>query len=284
MKKLLAIIPAFALLLCCLSSCSQKSDPVSSSGQRVLVDAHYYPTLPETVWHYRVDSTGADKKTVRDAYRLNARITNETFMNNDTAYAVQVNETVTAAGSTYDTLYARKDERGVFMSSPVLRGFSLLGQYPQLGQFLSGDFPKEFMIVPLHPEYVTNWDILRFDLTGIPLIQVYFHVTAQYMGREDVSTAGGIYKECAKVRISVDATFPNPQDPTNILNPIRIKDKADFWLARPLGIVVGDGAESIFLLMNGRIPLSLTPSSKTLHMEVLDMSIAQPSGPCATFK
>jgi hypothetical protein len=280
MKKRLALL-AFTLLV---ASCTQKEDPVSSTGERVLADAQYYPTLPETVWHYRVDSTGADKKLVRDAYRVNTRVTGGTFVNNDTVYAVQVNETVKPTGSTYDTLYIRKDDRGVFMSSPVLRGFSLLGQFPQLGQFLSGDFPKEFMILPLHPEYVTNWDILRFDLTGIPIIQVYFHVTAQYMGRENVTTSAGVYKDCAKVRISIDATFPNPADPTNILNPIRIRDNADFWMARPLGIVVGDGAESIFLLMNGRIPLSLTPSTKKLRMEVLDMSIAQPSGACATFK
>jgi hypothetical protein len=274
MKKLFALL-SFTLLV---ASCTQKEDPVSTTGERVLVDAQYYPTLPETVWQYRMDSTGADRKTVRDVYRVEARLTGETFVSNDTLYAVQLNETVKPSGSTFDTLYVRKDDRGVFMSSPPLRGFSLLSQ------FGLGNFPKEFMILPLHPEYVTVWDIIRFDFTQIPLLNIHFYVTAQYMGREAVTTSAGVFKDCAKVRISVDAVFPNPQNPTDILNPIRIRDNADFWMARPLGIVVGDGAESIFLLMNGRIPLSLGGSTKKLRMEVLDMSIAQPTGPCATFR
>ncbi|MBL0174069.1 MAG: hypothetical protein IPP94_02190 [Ignavibacteria bacterium] len=278
MNRLLLLSLALVLAVAA-ASCSGDDDAVSTSGQRVYADQQYYPTLPETVWRYRVDSTGADKRLVRDAYRINSRITGTTFTANDTTYTVQVNEEIRSNGTSFDTLYVRKDDRGVFMSSPSLRNFSLLGQ---LGAGLNlGTFPKEFMILPLHPEYVTNWDIIRFDYT-ILILNIRFWVTAQYMGRENVTTDMGVFRDCAKVRITVDALFPNPADPTNILNPLRINDKADFWLARPLGLVVGDGAASVFALLNGRVPLSL--QARKLHMEPLDMSIAQPSGPCASFR
>ena len=269
MKRL---TPFAALLLAALiASCSD--DPVTvTNTDPLLYDAQYYPTTKGSSWRYRVDTTGVSGQTMRDVERRTTRIGGMITLDS-VRYAIQETEVKAGVNTTYDTVYVRKDEKGVWMSSPSLRLLSRLGGF----QGFAG-FPKEFLIVPANITTESNWDIIRFDFTAIPLVQIYYHVTASYLGRESIQTDYKTYKECARIRISVDARFPNPANPQDLLNPIIIRDNAEFWLARPLGLVVGDGSESVFSLLSGRIPFSL--QKKRLHMEVMGLDIVQPADPC----
>lgn len=271
--------PYILLALACLAlwgglSCAG-DDPVPvTSTEPLLHDAQFYPTTAGTFWRYRVDTTGADGRTVRDVERRTVRI-GRTVTIDSTVYTVQETEIVAGVDSRYDTVYIRKDAAGVWLSSPSLRQLSVFAGIPGFP-----GFPKEFLVMPADPGTQANWDIIRFDFTPIPFVQIYYYVTAAYLGRETIQTDSHTYRECARIRISLNMRFPNPQNPQDILNPIIVRDDAEFWLARPLGLVVGDGAESIFTMLSGRIPFSLV--RKRMHMEVLGMDIVQPPDPCGT--
>ena len=272
MKSIIHTLAVLALAIT-VFSCSDDQPAAVTGTDPLLHDAQYYPDTKGTFWRYRIDTTGSNGQTVRDVERRNARIGGSITLDSLT-YTIQETEIIAGATSRYDTIYIRKDDRGVWMSSPSMQLLSLFGGFSGF----SG-FPKEFLIVPANLASESSWDIIRFDFTAIPLVQIYYHVTAAYLGRETIQTDTRTFRECARIRISLDARFPNPANPQDILNPLIIRDNAEFWLARPLGLVVGDGAESIFALLGGRVPFSL--EKKRMHMEVLGFDIAQPPEPCA---
>ena len=270
MKNAVPILFA-VVLISGFSSCNDTT-VISGSGQPFLFDQHFYPTEIGTFWNYRVDTTGQSGPTVRDVSRITARIRGSIVLDS-LQYTVQENETISGANTTFDTLYIRKDGEGIHLSSPSLRqGFG-----GPLSGFI-GSFPKEFLILPANLESTSSWNIINFEFNQIPIFPIYFRVNASYLGKETVQTDFKTYKECARIRIDIDARFPNPQNPTDFLNPLIIKENASFWLARPLGLVVGDGSSLVFTLLSGQIPLSLT--KRRVHQEVMGLEIVQPHDPC----
>ncbi|MDH7515159.1 MAG: hypothetical protein QHI48_04705 [Bacteroidota bacterium] len=267
------IILSLACTAFLMTSCSDDTTVVTANAVPFLVDQQYYPTEEGTFWRYRVDTTGVTGPTVRDVSRKTSRMVG-TIRIDSLVYAVQVNETVSGVTTTRDTVYIRKDAQGVHGSSPALRNFSGLGSI--LPNFPS--FPKEYLLIPADISSRSSWDILRFEYNQIPLIPIRFIVTASYLGRETIQTDDRSFRECAKIRVSLDIRLPNLQNPQDILNPIVIQEDADFWFSRPLGLVVGDGAQTIFTLLEGGLPF--TPARRRVHMEVIGYEIVQPTGRC----
>ncbi len=263
------IFPAVLLLAGILNSCSDDPTIITGNAVPLMADAHYYPTEQGTFWKYRIDTTGEKGPTVRDVRRRTDRIQGMTRIDG-LDYAVQVTEKTEGAFIEYDTLYVRKDAAGVHISSPQLRRFSGFGGIPGLPPF-----PKEYLLVPSQLGSQSSWDIVRFEFSPLPLVNIRVLVTAAFLGRETVQTDDRTFKECAKIRVTLNIEYPNPDNP---LFPVRINDAADFWLARPLGLVVGDGAQSIFTLIEGGIPLQQL--KRRVHMEVIGMDIVQPAGIC----
>ncbi len=268
MNKL--ILPALLLTLA-LGSCSKS--PVSSGGEPIYADQQYYPTLKGTFWTYRIDTTGSDGRTVRDVQRQTSRIIGS--MEGDSGiYAVQVNEVSAGVDVTFDTLYIRKSGRGVHFTSPALRA-GLLPNLPGIGSF-----PSELLLVPfpLEETYGTTWSILNFEFNQIPLFPIYIRVKAAFIGYETVTTDTRTFKNCARILVTIDARFPNLQNPQDLLNPTIIKENASFWLCRPLGLVMGDGSSLLFALLGGRLPFTL--QRRRVHQELLNCDIVQPKDPC----
>lgn len=253
-------------------SCDDSTTVVTSNAQPLYADQQFYPMEEGTFWRYRIDTTGVTGPTVRDVGRVTSRIMGRiTF--DSLVYSVQTNETVMGISSTIDTVFVRKDDQGVFFSSPTLRSFSL---FPGLPGF-SG-FPKEYLILPKDPSARPNWVLINFEFNQIPFFPIYFRVTASYLGRETIQTDFRTFKNCARVKIDIDARLPNPANPQDIFNPLIIRENASFWFAQPLGLVVGDGNEAIFTLLNGRIPIGIL--QRRIHQEVIGLEIVQPPDTC----
>lgn len=256
--------------LLCIMSCDNTTSVVTGDAKPFYSDQQYYPTEEGTFWRYRIDTTGATGGTVRDVGRRTSRIFGKTLLDS-VEYTIQMDETIKGITTTYDTLYVRKSDQGVFFTSPQLRAMGGLSA-------LLGAFPKEIQIIPPSLESSSSWSILNFEYTQIPFFPIYFRVTAAYLNKESIQLDYGTFKDCIKIRVTVDARFPNPQDPTNILNPLVINESASFWLSRPLGLVAGDGAEVVFALMQGKLPLSI--AQRRMHQELIGYDIVQPSGTC----
>jgi hypothetical protein len=266
LASLLILLPFLALLPSC-----QDTTPIVSADSKVFyVDQHYYPSLEGSMWRYRIDTTGAASGTVRDVGRRTSRMYG-TVKLDSTEYRLQIDDTVMGLTTTTDSLYVRQSSEGVFVTSPNLRNFATLATF-------LGSFPKEIMIVPGTLQPGMFWSILNFEFNQIPLLQIYFRVSAQYMNKESVQLDMGTIKDCIRIRVDVRAQFPNPQNPQDIFNPIRITETADFWLSQPLGFVMGDGAEAVFALLRGQLPIGLP--ERRMHQELLGCDIVQPSGGC----
>ncbi len=267
------------LLFACLAACAvlvtacAGDDPVASNaGSQIYADQGFYPTIGGSTWYYRVDTTGQTGGLKKDVARRTATMVGTTMLDT-TTWAVQAIETVQGGASTIDTVYVRKGGDGVYMSSPALRNFSLLPGLPG-----GSTLPKEILLLPYLIVPNLSWDLINFEFTGIPLVQIYFRVKATYVGVQSVTTESQVFKDCARIRIDIDARFPNPENPTDLFNPIVIKESGNFWMSRPFGLVVGDGSEAAFLMLRGRIPLTF--ARRIVHQEVMTFNVVQPADSC----
>jgi hypothetical protein len=88
----------------------------------------------------------------------------------------------------------------------------------------------------------------------------------------------GTFHDCAHVQLIIEAQFPNPQNPTDILNPIRLNETADFYFTHPQGLVLAEGSAAVFRILRGSIPLDRTYAR--VRQEITAMSIVQPDPFC----
>jgi len=266
-------LPVFVLLVLLVSACADDPPAVRLQGDPILADMQYYPTLAGSAWQYRIDTTGSGG-TAKGVGQVQSVI-NGTFEVDSLTYSVQLNRVILNGAAEVDTVYVRKASDGVRMSSPGLQ------QIGQLGSILGlpiGDLPTEFLAVPYAGGFQASWEIINIEYNQIPFFQIYYRVKGTYRGIEDVVTDQRTYRDCAHVVISIEAQLPNLEDPTNILNPLRINESADFWFTRPHGLVVADGSDAIFTLLRGGLPLS--DSFNRTRQEVIDMDIVQPDPMC----
>lgn len=255
-----------------LAACAEDAPTVNNAGTMVMADAGYYPMMAETRWEYRVDSIrgGVTQKGVAT---VRARMAG-TFSNDSVEYRVQVNEIIRGTLVESDTLYARKAEEGVRLSSPGLQTFSNLPNFPG---FPIGDIPRDFLVVP-YTTFLGTWDILNIEFNQIPLISIYFRVKGRNLGISDALTELRTFRQCARVQLIIEAQFPNPQNPTDFLNPIRLNETADFYFTRPQGLVLAEGSAAIFRLLRGDIPLDR--NYPRVRQEITSMNIVQPEPFC----
>lgn len=266
------------LLFCCVAlfqeACDENPPVVVANAGILVADMHYYPTLPGTVWRYRIDTTSPGGGMVMNAAQRNSRIVGlQIYAGRE--YTIQVDENISGGILTVDTLYVRKDlDTGLFLTSPILRTLGRLPGFPGLNI----EIPSEFQLFPYPLESAGAWQIVNIEFNQIPFFPIYVRVNAEHLGRESVSTDFMTFRDCAKVRFRIDGRLPNPEDPTNIFNPLIIQEDATFYFARPLGLVVGDGSQLLFTLLTGQIPT--TQSRKRVHAELTFMDITQPDDPC----
>mgnify|MGYP000147404115 CR=1 FL=1 len=256
----------FPFLLLFIVSCTDDPPAVSTDGTPVYVDMQYFPLVQGSGWQYRVDTTG-NGTTRKGVAQIQSAITG-TRMVNDIEYAVQVNRVITGTGASDDTLFVRKDAQGVLISSPGLLQLSSISLIPGLP---IDDIPTEFLAVPAPGSFQTEWEIFNFEFNQIPLFSVFYRIKGRFRGIESVETDQRTYRDCARVTLTIEAQFPNPD---NILVPIRIDESADFYYTRPHGLVVADGSSAVFTLLRGGLPLDLTYGST--RQEVIDFDIPQP--------
>lgn len=273
MKRLPIYIFTVLLLPLLWSDCSKEPAIVTASAGVLVADMRYYPTFPETIWRYRIDTTSpAGGMVINTAQRVSRIAGLQDY--NGLRYTIQVDENSDINGLTYDTLFIRKSDSGLFVTSPALRTLGRLPGFPGLNI----QIPSEFKLFPYPLETAGIWQILDIEFNQIPLFPIYVRVSGARIGRESAVTGAMTYKDCQKVRFRVDARLPNPQDPTNFLNPLIISEDATFYFARPLGLVMGDGSQLLFTLLTGQIPT--TQSRKRVHVEAIFMDIVQPNDPC----
>ncbi len=266
--SLLVVLP----LAVALFSCTEEL-PVSESGVELMADQHYYPLLDGTTWEYRIDTTSAKGVTVKDIARKYSTISG-TYTANERDYTVQNNRTVTGTESTFDTTYVRRDDIGVYQTTPGLLLLGGVGGIPGLPDF---DFPAEILSIPLALGAPGSWDIIDFEYLDIPMFPIYFRVKGHDLGIESVQTDMGMFYECRRIRFSIDIRLPNLEDPTDIFNPTIIKEEADFWYTHPQGLVVADGSSAVFGLLGGTLPLG--GGFTHMRLEVVNMDIVQPVFP-----
>jgi len=263
-----------ALLLALFTGDCTDEPPIVTAGAGVLVaDMRYYPTFAETIWRYRIDTTNPAGGMVMNAAQRVSRITGAQEYNG-LRYAVQVDENTDADGVTFDTLFVRKSDSGLYVTSPALRTLGRLPGFPGLNI----QIPPEFKLFPYPLETAGSWQILNIEFNQIPFFPIYVRVNADRVGRESAVTSAMIFKDCQKVRFRLDARLPNPEDPTNFLNPLVLREDATFYFARPLGLVMGDGSQLLFTLLTGQIPT--TQSRKRVHVEATFLDVVQPNDPC----
>lgn len=265
------LLPLFAAVLL-FAACAEDAPTVNTDGVKLLADAGYYPTLPGNTWDYRVDSIrgGVTQKGVATVHATSEGL----FANDSVEYRVQVNAITSGATIEYDTVYARKTAEGVRMSSPGLQSLSGLPSLPGLS---IGEIPRDFLIVP-YTTFQGTWDILNIEYNQIPLITIYFRVKGRNMGSSDAVTDLRTFRSCAHVQLIIEAQFPNPQNPTDFLNPIRLNENADFYFTQPHGLVLAEGSAAIFRILRGDIPLDR--NYPRVRQEVTAMSIVQPNPFC----
>jgi len=258
-----------ALSLMIIGACSEDAPPVSTEGPRLFADQQFYPTLEGSSWVYRLDSAGVVAYAEVRSHIVGERTVEEQL------YAVQANEIRRGSRMEVDTQYIRKSDFGVMFSSPGLIEFNSL---PSIPGFPAPEIPKEYLALPFNPGFQATWDILNIEY-NILFFNIYFRVKGRYIGPDDVSTSNGVYRNCSRVSISIEGRFPNLENPQDILNPLLINEKADFWFSRAHGLVVVDGSEAVFLLFQGALPLA--SEFATMRQEVTSMQIRQPSPACS---
>ncbi len=266
-----ALLSLFAAALLC-TACVDEAPPVSTSGVQLFADAGYYPLLAETVWEYRIDSIRGN--TVQKGVAAVRSTIEGNFRNDSVEYRVQVNEVSSGATVEYDTIYVRKAEEGVRLSSPGLQTLSGLPSIPGLSL---GDIPRDFIVVP-YTTFQGTWEILNIEFSPIPLLSIYFRVKGRNLGTSDAITDLRTFRGCAHMQIVVEAQFPDPANPTDFLNPIRLNETADFYFTRPQGLVLAEGSAAVFRILRGSIPLDRT--YPRVRQEVTSMTIAQPDPFC----
>ncbi|MBR9977982.1 MAG: hypothetical protein KFH87_07830 [Bacteroidetes bacterium] len=260
------------MIIVFLSACTGDAPTLHNDGTVLYADAGYYPSLQGNVWEYRVDSIRGGV-TQQGAATLRAR-TLGTFTNGDVEYRVQVNEITQGMETEYDTLYVYKTEEGVRLSSP---GLQSLSELPDLPGITPGDIPRDFLVVP-YATFQSTWDILDIEFNQIPLLTIYFRLKGRYLGVSEAVTDLRTFPVCARVQLIYEAQFPNPENPTDIFNPIRINETADFYYTRPQGLVLAEGSAAIFLLIRGGIPFER--SYARVRQEITGMTITQPDPFC----
>lgn len=266
-------LPILLFLVLLVTACTDDPPAVSMQGDPILADMQYYPLVQGSAWQYRIDTTGSSG-TATGVGQVQSVIVG-TYEADDFTYTVQLNRMIMGGVAEDDTVYVRKAEDGVRMSSP---GLQQIGQLTEILGLPIGDLPTEFLAVPYAGGFQASWDILNIEYNQIPFFPIYYRVKGEYRGIKDVETDMRTYRDCAHVVISIEAQLPNLEDPTNILNPLRINESASFWFTRPHGLVVADGSNAIFALLRGGIPLSDT-FGRT-RQEVIDMDIVQPDPLC----
>jgi hypothetical protein len=271
-RRLSSLALAACLAACLAPGCAEEAPTAASGDLPFYADQQYYPTENGTTWTYRIDTISARGVVTSDIGRRLCRIVGPLRVDS-TDYVLQVNEN-TGAQAGVDSIYIRKDADGVFLSSPQMQTLGQLAVLQQLGIVI----PKEFLVVPQNVLPGLSWSIVNIEYNQIPIFPIWFRVHATYLTREDVQLGGARYKGCAKVRMDISARFPNPENPSDFLNPLLIEQTATFWLSKPFGIVAGDGSESVFTMLRGQLPL--TQSATHMRHEVIGMNIVQPQVPC----
>lgn len=271
MRRFSLLLSAALLLL--FAGCAEDAPTVSDSGATLLADAGYYPMLPESRWLYRIDSIRGGQ-TQSGVAEIRALTLPMVFANDSVEYRVQVNEVRSGATVEYDTLYVRKGEDGVRLSSPGLQALSGIPAIPGIN---ISEIPRDFLIVP-YTTFQGSWDIFNLEFSPIPLLTIYFRVKGSYRGLTDVTTTMRTFRQCARVQLTFEALFPNPQNPTDFLNPIRLNETADFYFTRPQGLVLAEGSAAVFRLLRGDLPLDRTYAR--VRQEVTDLAITQPDPFC----
>lgn len=264
MRTKLLVLSLLGVALC--ASCADDAPPVSNSGERVYADQQFYPVTEGTRWEYRIDTTSVSGQKYKDVGRQFSLIGGIADFDS-IAYTIQQNRTVMGGAETTDTLFVRKDRVGVYLSTPSLRSFSSLPSFPGLD--LSG-IPKEILLLPYAAIPGQTWRVFNFEYT-IAIITISFRVEGDYIGVENVRTDWMEFKNCTRIRLSIDARIPNIQNP---LSPIVIKESADFWFTHPGGLVVADGSKAVFAFLGGTLPLGTTFGKQRL--EVVSMDVRQP--------
>ncbi len=269
--RIIRLLPLLLAVL--LSACTEDAPTVHTADLVLMADAGFYPTLPACTWDYRVDSirAGVTQKGVAMVHAS----TEGLFANDSVEYRVQVNRITSGTSIEYDTVYVRKASEGVRLSSPGLQSLSGL---PSLPGFSIGEIPRDFLVVP-YTDFLGTWEILNIEFTQIPLLTIYFRVKGRNLGRSDAVTDLRTFHDCAHVQLIIEAQFPNPQNPTDILNPIRLNETADFYFTQPQGLVLADGSAAVFRVLRGSIPLDR--SFTRVRQEITAMSITQPELLCA---
>ena len=267
MRRLLFLLP---LLL--LAACTEDAPTVSESGTQLMADAGYYPTLPDSRWQYRIVTTRGGVTQTGVATVRAAML--GTILADSVEYHVQVNEISSGTTVENDTIYVRKAADGVRLSSPGLQSLSGIPAIPGIN---IGEIPKDFLIVP-YTTFQGSWEIFKIEYSPIPLITLFFRVDGSYMGLTDVQTGLRTFRQCARVRLTVQAQFPDPQNPTDILNPIRFNESADFYFTRPQGLVLAEGSAAVFRVLRGNIPLDRT--YPRVRQEATGLDIPQPEPFC----
>lgn len=260
------------LIIVFFSACTEDAPTLHSDGTALYADAGYYPSLPGNEWEYRIDSLRGGV-TQRGVATLQAR-TLGTFTSGDVEFRVQVNATSQGMETEYDTLYVHKSGEGVRLSSPGLQSLSGLPNLPGLSP---GDIPRDFLIVP-YTTFQSSWDILNIEFDQIPLLTIYFRLKGRYLGLSEAVTDLRTFPVCTRVQLIYEAQFPNPENPTDIFNPVRINETAEFYFTRPQGLVLAEGSAAIFLLLRGGIPFDR--SYARVRQEITGMNITQPDPFC----
>ncbi len=259
-----------SLLVLVFASCTEAPPEVTMDGTPVYADMQYFPTGVGSAWEYRIDTTG-NGNTSKGVAQVRSVIAG-TRRIDSVDYAVQVNQIISGAGSEFDTLFVRKTAQGVMISSPGLLQLASVSLIPGLP---IEDIPREFLAVPAPGTFQSEWQIFNFEFNPIPLVTVYYRINGRFRGIENVQTDQRLYRDCARVTLTIEAQIPNPE---NILVPFRINESADFYYTRPHGLVVADGSNAIFTLLRGGLPLGL--EYNRTRQEVITFDIPPPDPFC----
>lgn len=265
------LLPLLAAVLL-LAACAEDAPTINSEGVRLLADAGFYPTLTGNSWEYRIDSIRGGN-IQRGVATLRAT-TGGLFANDSVEYRVQANEISSGMNVEYDTVYVRKAAEGVRLSSPGMQSLSGL---PSLPGFSIGEIPRDFLVVP-YTTFLGTWEILNIEFNQIPLITIYFRVKGKNVGISDAVTDLRTFHDCAHVQLIIEAQFPNPQNPTDFLNPIRLNETADFYFTQPQGLVLAEGSAAVFRMLRGDLPLDRNYTR--VRQEITAMTIVQPEPFC----
>jgi hypothetical protein len=261
------ILPLCTIAIALLAACAEDAPPISTNGERIYADQQYYPLTAGTVWEYRIDTTSTGGQKFKDVGRRFSTIGDIADFDS-VSYTIQQNRIAMGGAETIDTLFVRKDRLGVFLSTPGLRSLAMIPSIPGLD--LSG-VPREILLLPYSALPGQTWRVFNFEYS-IAIITISFRVEGDYIGVQDVRTDWMEFKNCTRIRLSIDARIPNIQSP---LTPLVIKESADFWYTHPGGLVLADGSKAVFDFLSGTLPLATSFGKERL--EVVSMNIKQPT-------